>query len=216
MSTDSTPPSDLIIAWAMPVNLAKLGARLVAYAETKATITTFRVVAGYKTQSTGRNLPEEIISMIASKIRDTVFKRKIKLWVKTSQCLANTCTTLSHVPQAELNSLAAIVTSNKMEDEEWLAQEFAEEAHEAHRKEVRQQCHALTNPKNKSKIAKSIKVPIRPSHHKQILISNLFLRRSSPKTSVSTPTSCSRNSTKDAITTMGEVSSSTRSRLRPF
>ena len=215
MSTDSTPPSDLIIAWAMPVNLAKLGARLAAYAETKATITTFRLVAGYKTQSTGRNLPEEIITMIAGKIRDTVFKRKIEPWVKTSRCLANTCTTLSHIPQAEFNSLAAIVTSNKMEDDEWLEEEFAEEAHEAHRKKVRQYCNALTSPKNNSRIAKSIKVPNNPSHHKQIIISNLFLGRSSLKTSVSTPTSCSRTSTKDAITTRAGVSS-TMSRLRPF
>ena len=216
MSADSTPPSDLIIAWAMPVDLVKLGARLTAYAETKATITTLRLVAGYKTKSTGRNFPEEIISMIASKVRDTVFKRKKELWAKPTQYLANTCTTLSHVPQAELNSLAAIVTSNKMEDDEWLAEEFAEEAHEAHVKVVRQYCHALTSPKNNSRIAKSIKVPNSPSHHKQILISNLFFGRSSLKTSVSTPTSCSRKSTMEAITTIVGVSSSTMSRSRPF
>ena len=104
--------------------------------------------------------------MIASKIRDAVFKREIELWVKASQCLANTCTTLSHIPKADFNSLDAIVTSNKMEDDEWLAEQFVEESHEAHKKKVRQYFQALTNPKNNSRIAKSIKVPISPSHHK--------------------------------------------------
>ncbi len=167
MSTNSASPSDIIVAWATPVSLAQLGARLFAYVETKAAITTFRLVARDTAVTACHCLPEEIKSLIASKVRDIVFKHRMKEWVKISKCLADSCKTLSHVPEAELNSLALMVSSNYAEDDEWLAEQFADSAAEAHQKDVKRYCKALMNLKGhqgKSRLAKCVRVRIHPSH----------------------------------------------------
>lgn len=72
----------------MPVDFPDIGARLAAYAHTKATITTFRLVTKYTTQSACHDLPEEIISLIADNVREIVFTEKIARWMWISECLA--------------------------------------------------------------------------------------------------------------------------------
>lgn len=168
MSTISASPKDIILAWATPVSLSQLGARLFAYAETKAAITTFRLV----TSHANIVLPGELIDMISSKIRDNAFESTIKGWVKVGRCLANTCTTVSHVSRADLDSLAGMVSSNWADNDEWLAGHFAQEAAEAHEKDVMNYCRLLTSLKGKSKLAKCVKVLLHLFHHISILNSN--------------------------------------------
>ena len=146
MSTNSASSSEVFITWAMPFSVPQLGARLFGYTETRATMTTFRIVTAC------HNLPEEVIPSIASKVRDIAFKQRMKEWVKISRCLDNTCTTLSHVPKADIDSLAGIVTSNRAGDDEWLAEQFADEAYEAHQKAVRRYCAQLMNLNRSSRL----------------------------------------------------------------
>lgn len=80
----SGDPNDLMVAWAMPVDFPDIGARLAAYAHTKATVTTFRLVTKYNTQSACHDLPEEIISMIAEDVREIVFMEKMARWIAYS------------------------------------------------------------------------------------------------------------------------------------
>ena len=74
MSTQSVSPRDIIMAWATPVSVAQLGARLFAYVETKAAITTFRLVLRHISLTACRKLPEEVVSLITSKVRDIAFE----------------------------------------------------------------------------------------------------------------------------------------------
>lgn len=91
MEDSSTISEDrIMIAWAMPVSLPQLGARLEAYVETKAAITTLRSAARYKSY----HLPEEIIQMIASNLQDIVFRHKMKSWIKIYKCATNTCSNI--------------------------------------------------------------------------------------------------------------------------
>ncbi|KAI4218718.1 MAG: hypothetical protein L6R36_008792, partial [Xanthoria steineri] len=75
------------VAWAAQVSLAQLGARLTAYTDTKASITTFRLVARKSQSQALGNLPEEIHEMIASEVRELVFQREIEPWGVRSGCL---------------------------------------------------------------------------------------------------------------------------------
>ena len=132
MSTNSTSPSDTIVAWAIPVSLAQLGARQFAYVEIKAVITMFRLVAKDTTVTACHSLSEEIKSIIASKLRNIVFKHRMKEWVKFSKCLAHRCMTISHVPEAELDTLAFLLSSNHAESDEGFASPLANKAAETH------------------------------------------------------------------------------------
>lgn len=89
----------------------------------------------------------------------------MKEWVKISRCLANRCTTLSHVPKADLDSFAEMVSSKWAENDEWLAEQFSDEAAEAHEKGVMRYCKVLTTLKGSTKFAKCVKVRIHLSHH---------------------------------------------------
>lgn len=142
----------------MPVSVAQLGARLFAYTETKAPITAFRLATRVTGFTACNKLPEEVKSSIASEIRDIAYKQRMKEWVKISKCLANTCTTLSHVPQADVDSLALMVSSNYAEDDEWLAEQFADAAYDAHQKAVRRHCGQLMKLNGTSRLAKCAKV----------------------------------------------------------
>lgn len=106
MATSPDSQDDLTLAWATPVSLAQIGARLAAYAETKGAITAFRLAIRDTSLPAFHNLPEEIIGMIASEVRDVAFERKMKKWIKISRCLANTCTSMSHVSKVNLTSIA--------------------------------------------------------------------------------------------------------------
>ena len=95
--------------------------------------------------------------MIASEVRNIVFTRKIEKWTKISECLAGTCTTLSHTNQADLYSMHSFL-SEILEDEELIKEELEAEiehdAAEEHQKIVRRYCHILSNLNGSSKFAK--------------------------------------------------------------
>ena len=96
----------------------------------------------------------------------------MKEWVKISRCLANTCTTLSHVPGADLDSFAGIVSSSQADGDKWLAEEFADQAAEAHEKDVMRYCRVLTSRNGRSIFAKCVRVCIHLSLHISILKSD--------------------------------------------
>ena len=109
-----------------------------AYTRTKSQITTLRLATRYTSLGACQNLPEEVISKIAGHLREIIFTAEMKSWIKISNCLANTCSIMSHMPHAELDSFGDLFTSNKLEDEEWLEEQFAEDAAEEHQKRVEQ------------------------------------------------------------------------------
>ncbi|KAL9036849.1 MAG: hypothetical protein Q9180_004061 [Flavoplaca navasiana] len=97
MSGSDFSSQKLTIAWATRVSFAQLGARLISYIETRASITTFRLAARYTPSSAFCKLPEELVLMIANEVSDQSFRTEMKDWVQASDCLANRCTSLSHI-----------------------------------------------------------------------------------------------------------------------
>lgn len=152
MEASSITQNDIILAWAMPVNLAQLGARLETYAITKAAITTFQIAARNKMLATPHTLPEEIICIIASKVRDVVFKPKMKVWAQVSRCLANECTNLSH-----LSMDYSMFSSNV--SKRGLLKLYEASIMEEHQKLVKRYCKMLSNLDGKSsRFAKCVRV----------------------------------------------------------
>ena len=134
MEPGSIPRDNITIAWATPVSLAHLGARLETYAETKAAITTFGLAARrHMLASNHILLPEEIISIIVSKVRDVVFEARMETWTKISRCLAKRCT------------LAAF--SSDESDDESMEEVYFEDDHQEH---MREYCKKLSNLDSKS------------------------------------------------------------------
>lgn len=164
MSTTSPSPSDIIVAWATPVSLAQLGARLFAYVETKAAITTFRLVARDTTVTACHCLPEEIKALIASKLRDIVFRHRMKEWVKISKCLADSCTTMSHVPEEDIQEMAWMGFSKELEDDTWVSETFFERAAQEHQEDIEGYCNDLIYLNGRSRLAKCVRVCTHPSH----------------------------------------------------
>ncbi len=149
-----------------------------AYAQTKAQITTFRLVTRYTTLNACRNLPEEIISMIASNVRDAIFKQLIKEWIGIGRCLANTCAIRSHISQADRQCFFARVASGMIYD--MSLEEYFEDSREVEHKEaVERYCKALTDLNGTGEIAKGVKVH---THHYIVLHSPLTFYRLSLKT----------------------------------
>ena len=148
-------PSDIIVAWAIPVSLAQLGARLFAYVETKAAITTFRLVARDTTVTACHSLPEEIKSLIASKLRDIVFKHRMKEWVKIRKCLA---------------ALTVLGYSSEFEDDELVSEQFSESLFDEHQRDIKRYCNVLMHLESRSRLAKCVRVCFHPSHRMWIFI----------------------------------------------
>lgn len=157
----STCQDNIIIAWATPVSLAQLGARLEAYAETKVAITTFRIAVRNSAVTACHNLPEEIISMISNKVRDIASKRKTKKWTTVTKCLTNTCDSLFHVSKEDLDMM------DQFGD---LPDEAEYEAAEAHQKDVIRYCKKLSNLEGSSKFAKCAQVRSRPSSSSNVML----------------------------------------------
>ena len=155
METSSISQNDIILAWAMPISLSQLGARLETYATTKAAITTFQIAARKRMLAIPHTLPEEIIGMIASKVRDVDFKPKMKLWAQINRCLANKCNPLSHL------SIDYSMFSSNVSERSLLKHGGYEEAAEVHQKRVKWYCKMLSNLDGKSsKFAKCVRVSL--------------------------------------------------------
>ena len=105
MKRQNTSLDNIIIAWAIPVRLEPLAARLQAYVETKAAITTFRLAVRHSAIGVCQITPEEIISLIASFIRDEASTRKMRNWTAVTRCLNNTCDKLSHLSRHDTSRI---------------------------------------------------------------------------------------------------------------
>lgn len=156
MGKNSMPQNAILLAWATPVNLVQLGARLEAYAETKAGITTFRIAARHSTLAPFHKLPEEILSMIASEVREIAFNGNLKFWTRVRECLSNDCSKLDH---ARSVSRRYIGSSSLSDDEVY--EKFKFEAADEHQRHVERYCQSLSNLDGRSsRFAKCVKVRI--------------------------------------------------------
>ncbi|KAL8648573.1 MAG: hypothetical protein Q9226_005935 [Calogaya cf. arnoldii] len=157
MSSSSTSPQEFMIAWAARVSLPQLGARLTAYVKTKASITTFRLAAQRAPSAALRNLPEEIIFIIASCVRDTVYETKIEKWIRVGRCLAHECDPLSHFSHEEMTMRYPCCT-NWMTGDDIDYQEFSGLWMDRHDGRVEKSYQALTAVHGGSNIAKFIQI----------------------------------------------------------
>ncbi|KAL8754435.1 MAG: hypothetical protein Q9184_005114 [Pyrenodesmia sp. 2 TL-2023] len=152
MSPDSFSSKDLIIAWATRISLPQLGARLTAFIETRASITVFRLAVKNAPSERLRNLPEELIAMIASTVRDMAFEQKMIEWVRVNNCLTKKCKPLSHVDSCQIDDFSYHEGHDLSQDE--LEEAFADECTERHQHRVAKWYQNLTTMDDKSEIAK--------------------------------------------------------------
>lgn len=157
MPRKGTRDPKIILAWAVEVSLAQLVSRIMAYVETKATITTFKLAA--RESSPLKNLPQEILGMIASEVQESVFAQKMKYHVRKMKCLINECDTRSHFSTQEINSTAACVGVEPYHKR--FVESFGEEAHVIYQRNVENDCHMLQHLGEKKRFAKALQVRIR-------------------------------------------------------
>ncbi|KAL8999628.1 MAG: hypothetical protein Q9169_001588 [Polycauliona sp. 2 TL-2023] len=101
MSDEAFSSHNVFFAWAAQVSVAQLGARVVAYTDTKRSVTALRLLA-QRGGATGLGaLPAEVIELIAQELRESVFQREIRTWIKRTRCLTDTCMPLSHFSRRE-------------------------------------------------------------------------------------------------------------------
>ena len=88
----------ICLAWAVRVeDYSQLGARLEAYVEAKATITTFEACKLHASSSSLlKQLPKEIMREIAEALTDMIYIPKIKYWQRVQKCLNGRCRTKDH------------------------------------------------------------------------------------------------------------------------
>lgn len=89
------------LAWAIEVDHAQLGARLEAYIETKAAVTTLGAcLSRYRLPQNGqvpeRNLPQEVVDLIVHAVQDAVYKPRVQAWTKARNCVLKEGETLHH------------------------------------------------------------------------------------------------------------------------
>ncbi len=155
MKRQNSSLDNIIIAWAIPVRLEPLAAGLQAYTETKAAITKFRLAVRNSAIVACQITPEEIISLIASIIRDEAFSRKTKKWTAVTRCLTNTCDKMSHLSRQDTNRI--IRNGGTKNQLRW-------EAEEKHQDCVIQYCEMLSKLGGSSKFAKCAQVRRRSSY----------------------------------------------------
>ncbi len=88
-------------SWSVKVPWAQLGARLEAYAKTKATISALRFCIG-PGGSAIKTFPTEIIEMVVDNIRDAEYLDKIGAWLKEQKCAQRECKDRDHLDEEEL------------------------------------------------------------------------------------------------------------------
>ena len=88
------------LAWAVPVNHARLGARCEAYIETRASITTFKICS--EKSKLLSVLPGEVIGLITDELTDLVYVEKMVYWLCAQNCVTGKCTTKDHFTKDEM------------------------------------------------------------------------------------------------------------------
>ena len=81
------------LTWAVPVSAHLLGARLEAYVEGKATITTFRLCAqnGKASSAPVSRLPAELIDEVVEYLSQSFFEMQLPGWKKITRCMEDRC-----------------------------------------------------------------------------------------------------------------------------
>ena len=109
---------NITVAWAMPVRSVDLGARLETYAETRATITTFRLCVKYAArESSLSRLPPEMVEIVTSHINEPIFQQRRQEWAKAESCCANDCSALDHFTEEEIREMKIDIFKGLDEDE---------------------------------------------------------------------------------------------------
>ncbi|KAL9632203.1 MAG: hypothetical protein Q9204_003891 [Flavoplaca sp. TL-2023a] len=157
MSDSASSSEELTVGWAARVSLPQLGARLMAYVETKASITTFRLAARYTSSPALGKLAEEILTIIATCVRDASYQSKIEEWIKLDRCLATACNPLSHFSQEEMTERYRYCT-NWMTCDEISDQDFSQETWDRHDELTTRWYDDLTAKDGKTKISKYVEV----------------------------------------------------------
>lgn len=87
MSSTST------VTWAIPVEACLLGARLEAYVESKATISTLRLCAkkGNPSEAPLAKLPQELTEEIVKHVQHPLIEKKLQEWKDMTYCLEGKC-----------------------------------------------------------------------------------------------------------------------------
>ncbi|KAL8687554.1 MAG: hypothetical protein Q9218_006306, partial [Villophora microphyllina] len=127
---------DLTFAWAAQVSLPQLAARLISYIESKASITAFRLAYRYTKSTAFRNLPEEVISMIANEVRNIDFPAGMQSFVLMNKCLMGHCDARDHISPDEIEAAFGFCTNNT--DPERIHVWFEDEEDRRHKKSVEQ------------------------------------------------------------------------------
>ena len=151
--------NDITLAWAVSVDYAKLGARLEAYVETKAQITTLKacVASSCSTHPSISKLPPEIVTAIANALKDIVYVPKIKRWLRAQKCVHNECERVDHFTKQELWKYESWSELPLEEDDDILYQDSLER----HQDAVYQHLDKITQPvshKFATRFAKAKKV----------------------------------------------------------
>ena len=106
MRTSACNETNIItLAWAVPVDAPSLGARLEAYAETRAASHIFTLCVKHAVGSRMGQLPPEIVQNVCSALWDSAFDAKIEDWRKAHACLSNACKTFDHFSEDALEGL---------------------------------------------------------------------------------------------------------------
>lgn len=183
------------LAWAVRVDYTQLGARLEAFVETKAAISTFRACVSHAGSKKMSKLPPEIISMIANSIKDIVYLPKIRQWLGARKCVLNKCRPRDHFTTSELSDFYTIVSSSTDVDEYLYADSMA-----IHERTARNHLKKITMPSTKKSVNKFAKCN-KASLVKRRLFDNMFKANRQPRhgsfsrTFAFTPTSQSLKST---------------------
>lgn len=92
----------ITLAWAIKVDHTQLGARIEAYVETKAAISTLRACIAHSDVQSMSSLPPELVAMIVATLKDIVYVPKIQDWNTARRCLQDECSFKEHFTEEEL------------------------------------------------------------------------------------------------------------------
>lgn len=143
----STMQDAITLAWAVRVDHAQLGARLEAYVDTKAAISTLRACIAHSDIRSMSSLPPELVAMIVGTLKDLVYNQKIQGWITARECLQNDCKTTDHFTEEELRDIEYPYDSDN-EDYLW------PESMEIHRNTIEAHMKKITLPTSNNVVRK--------------------------------------------------------------
>ncbi|KAL8833017.1 MAG: hypothetical protein Q9170_004563 [Blastenia crenularia] len=157
MALKDIPYPGVFMAWAAEVSLAQLSARILAYAETKAVITTFRLVV----EHAKIGLPDDVNNR--QQCPELAFMDRIGDFVQKRKCLMGQCDPLSHFPPERIAAVVAEIMSKMdgvQKPKDYLAEDVSmalqDEADDLHDTGVVRYCRMLTTLTGGSQFAKAV------------------------------------------------------------